>query len=701
MTNTYDTSAYPLGSTHPKVLFNNASNLDDYMHSILASFPDRFGKRRETLEGLKKLVTDFLEAMGFEATHLVYVDGSPLTVLRPTQLVDRAGSVYKVKMPAVFPVELTGTWATDQLLLVDVGDAALRADLANIADPAKGIALLGRSAVALPSISALLTADTNALAQQALVFSYHADLGYGGGTWRWDSTRQKSEHNGAYVISNTVPWNGATGTLGAFLAGTGETTPAGVGCWVKQDWRDIKLVDFGAIEGVGIDSSAPWQAACRYAAKEDRALYLPDFLVRVDTMATVRGDIELFSTVKIIGTFGTTGTSLGYIPGRCGSVLYGNGNSFLEIQFSDFSNENWFIKGVGFVDASQFPAGTPNANVAPIRILKGRVDGTSLRYISGNVFEDCAFNGYRAAVECYGMVPASFSSSAYLLNYIGPTSFIRCDVTNCGDAIVLYDCTMNHLWVSECTWFQMTGVGIRLLQLAGGSGGNVSVTFSGMVFEAMFGVMNTVGGLSGPGVPGAGERRNKLIMQSCNREFTGLFGPTGVGLPYSGNPLGYVGHTDIQISGVWTDGLAFGELTLPTLDIDATVHSTSPATFVIGPSSAVRSPETVNRYTVTFDVPALGSITKTLRGAAADIFLTDVNMFFGGGTFGFKKVRAGGVANASKYQEVTGTANASLTFTVTSGLSGDYASIQVTSTSPSIVSVSADIVNYTGNGTLI
>lgn len=139
MTNTYDTSAYPLGSTHPKVLFNNASNLDDYMHSILPSFPDRFGKRRETLEGLKKLVTDFLEAMGFEATHLVYADGTPLTVLRPTQLVDRAGSVYKVKMPATFPVELTGTWATDQLLLVDVGDASLRSELAS----AIGATLIG------------------------------------------------------------------------------------------------------------------------------------------------------------------------------------------------------------------------------------------------------------------------------------------------------------------------------------------------------------------------------------------------------------------------------------------------------------------------------------------------------------------------------------------------------------------------------
>ena len=129
MTNTYNT-LNPLGSVSAKDLSDNASNFDEGMNSESPSFYDRFLKRRETWAGMEKMVSDFLEAMGFEATHLVYVDGTPLTVLRPTQLIDRSGSVYKVKMPASFPVNLTGTWATDQLLLVDVGDASLRALLA-------------------------------------------------------------------------------------------------------------------------------------------------------------------------------------------------------------------------------------------------------------------------------------------------------------------------------------------------------------------------------------------------------------------------------------------------------------------------------------------------------------------------------------------------------------------------------------------
>ena len=143
MTNTYNT-LNPLGSTSAKDLSDNASNFDEGMNSLSPSFYDRFKRRRETWAGMEKLVHDFLEAMGFEATHLVYVDGTPLTVLRPTQLIDRAGSVYKVKAPSVFPVNLTGTWATDSTALVEVTDSVLRQDLANAGgDPSKGAVMLG------------------------------------------------------------------------------------------------------------------------------------------------------------------------------------------------------------------------------------------------------------------------------------------------------------------------------------------------------------------------------------------------------------------------------------------------------------------------------------------------------------------------------------------------------------------------------
>ncbi|MGY2429624.1 hypothetical protein [Pseudomonas tolaasii] len=157
MSNTYDTSMYPIGSTNPKVLYNNASNLDDLLLGPLFSYPDRFGVLRQSWAGIEKLVADFLQSMGFEATHLTYVDGTPLTVLRPTQLIDRAGSVYKIKTPATFPFTLTGNFATDAPNMVDVSDAALRGALAATG----GSAMIGTPRGTVESdILALKSADT-------------------------------------------------------------------------------------------------------------------------------------------------------------------------------------------------------------------------------------------------------------------------------------------------------------------------------------------------------------------------------------------------------------------------------------------------------------------------------------------------------------------------------------------------------------
>lgn len=126
MTNTYLTGN-PLGSTSPKDLYDNASNFDEATNSMSPAFYDRFRLRRQTWSGMQTQVTEFLEKMGFEATHLTYVDGSPLTVLRPTQLIDRAGKTYKVKQPATFPLDLSGNWASDQVLLSELNDVFTQA----------------------------------------------------------------------------------------------------------------------------------------------------------------------------------------------------------------------------------------------------------------------------------------------------------------------------------------------------------------------------------------------------------------------------------------------------------------------------------------------------------------------------------------------------------------------------------------------
>lgn len=152
MTNIYDTSMYPLGSTKPKVVANNASNFDEATNSEQPWWTDRFGNTRLTWKGAEFQWNQMMENIGFEPVHLVYVDGFPLVVSRPTQLFDRAGITYKIKQPATFPYTLTGTWATDQNNVVQVADASIRSDLANTSDATKGSALVGWKSTAAGSV---------------------------------------------------------------------------------------------------------------------------------------------------------------------------------------------------------------------------------------------------------------------------------------------------------------------------------------------------------------------------------------------------------------------------------------------------------------------------------------------------------------------------------------------------------------------
>jgi hypothetical protein len=202
MTNTYSTDN-PIGSTAVKDLYDNASNFDEGVNSLSPAFYDRFNRRRETWAGMEKMVNDFLEAMGFEPTHLVYVDGTPLSVLRPTQLVDRAGLTYKVKQPASFPVTLSGTWASDSSLLVEVAEAELRADLANASDPQKGSSLIARGAQVIDSIAALRALAKTSPSQFAFVTGYYTLGDGGGGAYYLDSADISSADNGGSLIVAT------------------------------------------------------------------------------------------------------------------------------------------------------------------------------------------------------------------------------------------------------------------------------------------------------------------------------------------------------------------------------------------------------------------------------------------------------------------------------------------------------------------
>lgn len=154
MTNIYITGN-PIGSKSPQDLSDNASNFDEWVNTTSPAAVDRFGKQRLTWAGAEYEWQQMLQNSGYEPVHLVYVDGSPLTVARPTQLIDRAGFSYRIKLPVTggFPVTLTGTWAADVTSLAEVVDAAFPQQLADRTSPLNGSALVGRAALRFNSVA--------------------------------------------------------------------------------------------------------------------------------------------------------------------------------------------------------------------------------------------------------------------------------------------------------------------------------------------------------------------------------------------------------------------------------------------------------------------------------------------------------------------------------------------------------------------
>jgi len=140
----------PVPSRDPRDLVDNAEILDRAVNGDETTWTDRLGRERKSWAGMEQDFADFLASSGFEPVHLVYQDGVALTVDRPTQLIDYNGSVYRVKMPSDFPVSLSGTWATDSGLLVDIGDQSLRQELAS----PSGAAMVG-----LPQVLGSLLRD--------------------------------------------------------------------------------------------------------------------------------------------------------------------------------------------------------------------------------------------------------------------------------------------------------------------------------------------------------------------------------------------------------------------------------------------------------------------------------------------------------------------------------------------------------------
>ncbi|HCF5266175.1 TPA: hypothetical protein NIG45_006000 [Pseudomonas aeruginosa] len=671
----------PLGSKDPRDLYDNAENFDAAMNDrVNTTWNDRFGVTRPTLKGYEEQFNSFLAGSGFENPPLIYVDGSPLTVDRATQIIDRGGNLYSVKLPSSFPVVLSGNWPEDEGLLVVRGDQSLRQEITSIS-PSEGSSIIGNSTVSVSSVADIKNQTKRADLKLSLS-SYHPLGKSGGGTFIWSPSTPKSNHDGGTIFSPTVPWDGSQSTLSGYLDGEGETDPSGSGCWLRI-FDEVKLEYFGGLISETIDSSASFLAAIKYCLSNNKELHLPDGVVRLNSPAVINGSTTLFSSVKIRGTFKTSGVSAGYVVKRVGSLIYTDGNSALDISFNDFRNENFDIRGVAFVDTSFYPPGTPASSNPAIIIRKGNPDGSSNRYITGNVLEDVAFVSYQDPIKTIGVAAGL---PAY--NYVGPTSFNRVYFYRCGTVMHLQDCTYNHLFMNECLLFDISSQAIFLTKTESGTGGNVVVTFNNCVFESIWGIMNTANGLT------SSSMRNTAVFNSCNREFCGLYGPTGGGGNFAGSPLGYIGHTDIMINGNWERGHAFGETTLPAIDPGAVIFA-SRYVDVIMNGGQVGSPEYVNVVDVSGTIPASGSLTKTFNVSGS--FVLNADVAYDDGFGGHQNVVAYGNPTGLKARDVTGTIiSAGLSATYGDGPSGAAFTVTFNNGTASPINVNIRVTNKAG-----
>lgn len=153
MTNTYNTGN-PLGSTDPRDLLDNASNLDDGMNSTLPTFTDRLGVQRDTWAGQEN--TFDLAQAGREAEFQQFLTDSGFVSLGNyaaglnftayNQYMARDGFFYR-PAPSSIPFTTTGTWVggDEELFNLFSADDVLRQDLADDVNPAQGAALIGYS----------------------------------------------------------------------------------------------------------------------------------------------------------------------------------------------------------------------------------------------------------------------------------------------------------------------------------------------------------------------------------------------------------------------------------------------------------------------------------------------------------------------------------------------------------------------------
>ncbi|QDP46016.1 MAG: hypothetical protein Unbinned4052contig1001_16 [Prokaryotic dsDNA virus sp.] len=358
----------PNGSADPRDLFDNAQNLDVLVNSQeKTEHPDRLGVPRKTWHGMEQDFQQFLVNSGYTGTgaggaYEDYDADGPLTITALNQLFTKGGEFYRLKPDQTMPY-ITTTWATDEVNMVAVGDAALRQELA-APSGAELVSYEGKSlketldaiGPVFKSIASAKLGEFPIEGQRVHVSSYYSDWAMhapyhpaGGG--EFVATAEADQEDGLNVY--------ATATPGMFLVRTAvdRHTPQMMGLGLGRNAHEgLELSEFlqltkrayfpkgeYPIDAVSAPLTVPSDTDVE-AHKEAKFSTLPNSssgltkTIAVENCSNVRwqGGVAVGERYDHTGTDGEFGHGI-YIGGGASNV------KFIGVESSDFWGDGWYV----------------------------------------------------------------------------------------------------------------------------------------------------------------------------------------------------------------------------------------------------------------------------------------------------------------------------------------------------------------------
>lgn len=209
---TYNTGN-PVPSTDARDRYDNSQTFDEVMNGSSFYYMNRTGSNILSMSGMAQFFYDaqadraqkfevmdaefdtaqewrqdafnrLMISTQFEWPPIPFEEGSPLEVSRPSQLISREGQLYSVRLPANFPVVLSGVWDVAVVSLTPREDASVRQQLAS----ASGATMSGwkRSAIAkaIENVAEAINTESVSVwecAHLATGYSIGGDMS----TWDW------------------------------------------------------------------------------------------------------------------------------------------------------------------------------------------------------------------------------------------------------------------------------------------------------------------------------------------------------------------------------------------------------------------------------------------------------------------------------------------------------------------------------------